>query len=104
MRFNNNPVMIILGIILLGIGIGGLLGYHIFPSNQTLIIVVFALAGLTLFLVLAGNVKENIGMIVTALWLLLMGLIAQFHFDLHYNDLILAILPIGAGAFLLLGL
>jgi hypothetical protein len=96
--------MIVLGLILLAIGIGALLGYRLFPTNQTLIIVVFALAALILFLVLAGNVKENVGMIVASLWLLLMGIMAQFGIKFTYSDLILAVLPIGAGGFLLLGL
>ncbi len=104
MKFNDNPVMIIIGLILLGLGVSSLLGYRIFPNNQNLTIAVFVLAALLLFLVLAGTVKENVGVIVTALWLLLMGVMAQFKLDFVYSNLILSILPLGAGGFMILGL
>jgi len=104
MKLNNNPVMIVIGLILLGLGVSSLLGYRIFPNNQNLTIAVFVLAALLLFLVLAGSVKENVGVVITALWLLMMGIMAQFKLNFPYSDLILSILPLGAGGFMLLGL
>ncbi len=103
MKFNNNPIMIVLGIILLGLGVGSFFGYRIFPTNGYMIIAAFVIAAILLFLVLAGYVKENVGIIVAALWLILMGLMAYFHLDFTYSALILSILPLGAGGFMLLG-
>ena len=104
MRINTNPVMIVLGIILVALGIGSFFGYRLFPNTQTYIYVVFGLAAVVLFLVLAGNVKENIGMIIIALWLLMLGLLAQFNISFRYSDIILSILPLAGGGFILLGL
>ena len=95
MKFNDNPVMIVIGIVLVGLGIGSFMGYRFFPDNQNLTIAVFVLAAILLFLVLAGYVKENVGIIVTALWLLLMGVMAQFKLSFAYSDLLLSLLPIG---------
>ena len=104
MKFNDNPVMIVIGIVLVGLGIGSFMGYRFFPDNQNLTIAVFVLAAILLFLVLAGYVKENVGIIVTALWLLLMGVMAQFKLSFAYSDLLLSLLPIGAGGFMLIGI
>ena len=104
MKFNDNPVMIVIGIVLVGLGIGSFMGYRLFPDNQNLTIAVFVLAAILLFLVLAGYVKENVGIIVTALWLLLMGVMAQFKLSFAYSDLLLSLLPIGAGGFMLIGI
>jgi hypothetical protein len=104
MKFNDNPIMILLGIIMLGLGIGSFFGYRFFPTNQPLTIAVFILAAIVLFLVLAGRVKENVGMVVTALWLILMGLMAQFNLTFSYSDVLLSALPLAAGGFMLIGL
>jgi hypothetical protein len=104
MKFNDNPIMILLGIILLGLGIGSFFGYRFFPDNQYMIIAVIVLAGLLVLILLLGRVKENLGIILTILWLALMGIMAQFHLQFTYSDLLLSSLPIGAGFFMLLGI
>jgi hypothetical protein len=104
MKFNDNPMMILLGIILVGLGIGSFFGFQFFPDNQNLIIAVFVLGGILLFLVATGNVKEAVGVIVTALWLILMGLMSQFNLDFAYSGFVLSIMPLGAGAFILIGI
>ena len=104
MKFNDNPVMVLLGIVLVILGIGWFAGYRVFPTNQPMIIAVFVLAGLVLLLVLAGSVKENVGMIMTGLWLILMGLMAQFKLDFPYSQLLLAALPVAGGVFMLMGM
>ncbi len=104
MKFNENPIMVLLGLILIALGIGSFFGYRFFPDNQNLVIAVFVLAGILLFLVLAGNLKENVGVVFTALWLILMGLMGQFHLDFSYSGFVLSILPIGAGVFMLMGI
>ena len=104
MKFNDNPMMILLGIILLGLGIGSFFGYRFFPDNQYMIIAVIVLAGLLVLIMLLGHVKENLGIILTIIWLVLMGIMAQFHLQFAYSDLLLSCLPIGAGFFMLLGI
>ena len=104
LKLNDNPIMILLGIILIGLGIGSFFGYRFFPSNQNMVIAVFILAGILFFLVLTGNVKETVGVIFTALWLILMGLMGQFHLDFAYSGFLLSLLPISAGAFMLMGI
>jgi hypothetical protein len=104
MKLNENPIMLLVGIILLGLGIGSFFGYRFFPDNQNLVIAVFVLAAILLFLVLAGSIKANVGVIVTALWLILMGLMGQFHLVFQYSDFLLSLLPLAAGAFMVIGL
>ena len=104
MKLNGNPIMILLGIMLVGLGAGSFFGFRIFPTNQNMIYAVFAVAALMLILVLMGKTKENVGMFVTMLWLVLMGLMAQFNLQFAYSDLLLAGLPLAGGLFMLVGL
>ena len=97
MKFNDNPIMILLGIVLLGLGVGSFLGYRFFPTNQIMIIAVFILAAILVFLVLAGSLKENVSVVITALWLILMGLMAAFNLQFAYSSFLLSILPLAAG-------
>ena len=48
--------------------------------------------------------KENTGVIVSALWLILMGLMAYFNLKFDYSDLVLSVLPIAGGAFMIIGI
>jgi hypothetical protein len=104
MKTNSNPILIVMGIILIALGIGSFFGYRIFPTNKIMIIADFVVAALILLLVLMGKVKENVGMFVMMLWLVLMGLMAQFNLNFAYSGLILDILPVAAGLFMLVGL
>jgi hypothetical protein len=104
MKFNDNPIMVLVGIVLIGVGIFSFLGFRFIPSNLNTQIAVFVLALLLIILVLAGKVKENTGVVITALWLILMGLIAYFNLKFDYSDLILSSLPIGAGFFMFMGI
>ena len=104
MKFNDNPIMILLGIVLLGLGVGSFLGYRFFPTNQIMIIAVFILAAILVFLVLAGSLKENVSVVITALWLILMGLMAAFNLQFAYSGFLLSILPLAAGGFMIIGL
>ena len=104
MKFSGNPIVITLGIILVGLGIGSFFGFRIFPTNQNMVYAVFAVAALLLILVLLGKTKENVGMFVTILWLVLMGLMAQFNLHFAYSDLLLDGLPVAGGLFMLVGL
>jgi len=104
MKINGNPIMIVLGIILVGLGVGSFFGFRIFPTNQNMIYAVFAVAALMLILVLMGKTKENVGMFVTMLWLVLMGLMAQFNLQFAYSNLLLSGLPLAGGLFMLVGL
>lgn len=107
MKLNENAGMVLLGILLILVGIGlffSLNLFTIFPDSQYLTYGSIGLCVLILILVLAGQIKENIGMVITALWFLLIGLMSFLNFRFTYSDLILALLPIGAGAFLIMGL
>ena len=104
MKVNSNPIIIVLGLILVALGIGSFFGYRLFPTSQAMVIAVFAVAVLILFLVLMGKIKENVGMFITILWLILMGLMVQFNLQFAYSGLILDFLPLGAGLFMLIGL
>jgi len=104
MKFNDNPIMVLVGLIMVSLGIGSFFGYRFFPSSENVVIAVFVLAGILFFLVLAGNIKGGVGVTFTALWLVLMGLMGQFHLDFAYSGLILSLLPLAAGAFMLIGM
>lgn len=103
MKFNDNPLMILVGIILLGLGIGSFFGYQFFPNDQYTLIAVFVLAAILIILLLSGHLKEYLGVVLMIIWLLLMGVMAWFQLQFVYSSLILSALPVGAGFFLLLG-
>jgi len=99
--------LILVGIILIGLGVETFFGPKLIPfyGNQVMTIGVVVLAALILFLVLAGSVKTYVGMVVTALWLLLIGVMSWLNLAFPpYTYLILAALPVGAGIFMLLGI
>lgn len=104
MRINDNALMVILGFVLILIGIASFLNFRLYPTNNYLIYGVYVLAGLILILVFLGKIKENIGMIIFAVWLALMGVMSMYSITFPYSDSILSILPIGSGVFLLFGL
>jgi len=104
MKINDNPLMVIIGFIMLLIGAMSFFNYRLYPTNQYLIYGVFVLAGLIMLLVFLGKFKENIGMIILAIWLALMGAMSMYNLTYAYSDLILSILPIGSGFFLILGI
>jgi len=104
MKLNENPIMLLLGIILVGVGIGSFLGYRFFPDTQNLIILVFVLAFLLIILTLSGRVKESVGVIIAALWLVLMGLMAYFNLKYSYSELLLSALPLAGGVFMVMGM
>ena len=104
MRLNENPLMIVVGIALLLVGFLSFLNFRIFPTNMVMTIAVFAIAVLILVVVFTGRVKSNVGLIVFAIWLALMGVMSYFRLVFSYSDLLLSILPVGAGLFLIIGM
>ncbi len=104
MKLNDNPLMIILGIILIILGIGAFFGLLFLPGDQYMIIAVFALAGLLVLLAIIAKPQGFVGTILMAAYLVLIGLIAQFQLSFVYSGVILTLLPLGAGVFLLMGL
>ncbi len=106
MKLNDNPILILLAIILVGLGVEKFFGPRIypFPGNQILTYAMFILAAVVLFVVLAGRVRTGVGLVIMALWLLLIGLLSWLNVTFPYSDIVLAVLPIGAGIFMLLGL
>ena len=104
MKFNDNPLMIILGFIMLLIGAASFFNYRLYQTNNYLIIGVYVLAGLIMLLVFLGKLKENVGMIILAGWLALMGAMSMFNLTFIYSDVVLSILPMASGLFLLIGI
>ena len=104
MKLNENPLLAVLGVVLILIGALSFLNFRLFPTNIYMIIGVSVLAILILIIVFIGQVKSNVGLIVLALWLGLMGAMSYFGLTFSYSDLILSILPLGAGLFLILGI
>jgi hypothetical protein len=104
MKLNENPIMVVLGFVFATIGVVSFLGYRLFPATGDVAIAMLALAAVIIFLVLFGKVKENVGMLVIALWLILQGVMKMFGLQFPYSDLLLSGLPVVSGFFLLLGL
>lgn len=104
MRLNSNPVMMLFGFILILVGAGSFFGYRIYPHSQTFAIAMLVLAALLVISVVSGWIKEAMGVLVMALWLILAAISYMFHLQFAYQTLILNILPVGAGIFMLLGL
>ncbi len=104
MKINDNALMVILGFVLILIGIASFLSVRLTPTNNYMLIGVYVLAGLILILVFLGKFKENIGMILFAVWLALMGVMSMYNLTFPYSDSVLSVLPIGSGVFLIFGL
>jgi hypothetical protein len=113
MKFNENPLMVVLGFLILLLGIGSFFGLRLYPIHNSLTIgslvldvnwFVYLIAGVIVLLVFLGNIKESVGMIIFAFWLALIGVISMSNIDFTYRDLIMSLMPIGAGGFLILGL
>ncbi len=108
MKINSNPFMVLLGIILLLIGAGSFLGYPLFPflqGNIYLTYITIAVAVVLALLVFTSRIKENVGILLIVIWLALMVVLAMNLLEpFSYSDIILSMLPIGAGFFLLVGL
>jgi hypothetical protein len=104
MKFNDNPLMVLLGFFMLLIGASSFFNYRLYPTNYYLIIGVYVLAGLVTLLVFLGKLKANVGMITLAIWLALMGAMSMFNLTYVYSDLLLSILPLASGFFLILGI
>jgi hypothetical protein len=104
MKLNSNPIMIVFAVALVLIGALSYFGYRLFPTNTYMTIGVAVLGAIFLLLVLTGKSKENVGMFLVALWLILMGVMSGFHLDFAYSGLLLALLPFAAGFFIFVGI
>ena len=104
MKLNNNPFMVVIAIALILLGALSYFGYRLFPTNIYMTIGVSVLGAIILILVLTGKAKENVGLFLVALWLVLMGVMSGFHLDFAYSSLLLALLPFAAGFFIFVGI
>ncbi len=104
MKLNENPLMAVVGVVLILVGALSFFNFRLFPTNVYMTIGVFVLAILVLLVVFMGRLRSNVGLIVLALWLGLMGAMSYFGLTFTYSDLILTVLPLGAGLFLLMGI
>jgi uncharacterized membrane protein len=85
------------------IGIGSFLGYHFEPATQNMTYIMIAMAVLLALMVVLGKLKENVGILVIVLWLVLLILRKMLNFDFVYDWLVMSGMPIAAGFFLFIG-
>jgi hypothetical protein len=104
MKFNSNPFMILLAIIMILIGAASFLGFRFVPNNQNVTYAILAVAVILLAMVFAGSIKEPVGILLVVLWLGLLAVMFLLKFDFTYSELVLSGLPVGAGFFLLVGI
>ena len=113
MKFNENPLMVILGFFMVLLGAVSFINLRLYPIHNSLTIgsvildvnwFVYLIAGVLILLVFLGKIKESVGMITFGIWIALIGVISMFNIDFTYRDLIMGLMPIGAGGFLILGL
>jgi hypothetical protein len=113
MRIGENPLMAILGVFMILLGVVSFFSLRLYPIHNTLTILqvvidvnwfVYLFAGILILLVFLGKIREAVGIITFSIWLILIGIIGMTSIDFAYRDLIMSILPMGAGGFLILGL
>jgi hypothetical protein len=103
MKINDNPFIILLGVIMAFIGIGSFLGYHYEPATQNMAYIMIALAVLLALMVVLGKLKENVGILIIVLWLVLLIIRKMLNFEFAYDWLVVSGMPIAAGFFLFIG-
>ena len=103
MKLNENPLMIVFGIVMALLGIGWIAGIRI-PMEGYVPYAVGGIAALLLILLLSGKVKEYVGFIFAILWLGMQVLMSFYGFTFTYIELVMGILPIGSGLFMIMGM
>ena len=104
MKINDNPFMVLLGVIMALVGVGAFLGYNYVPATQNMVYVLIALAVMLTLLVVLGKFKENVGILIIVLWLVLLILRKMFNFGFDpYQWLVIGGMPIASGFFLFIG-
>jgi hypothetical protein len=104
MKLSANPFSVLLGVIMLGLGIASFFGYRLLANNLYMQYGAFAIAALLLILVVTGRMKEGVGWVLLAMWLILTGLTGMFRLNYVYDDIVISGLPLLAGLFLLFGI
>ena len=95
--------MILLGVIMALVGLGSILGFNYVPASQNMVYVMIALAVLLALLVVLGKLKENVGILIIVLWLVLLILRKTLNFEFVYDWLVIGGMPIASGFFLFIG-
>ena len=98
--FSERLTYIVLGIFLV---LTGLMSFISGVSALSVIIAILALAAGILILVKTPGVSNNIGWVMTAIYLIVLGLIGLINFSFSGLSTIMAILSIAAGVILLIG-
>ena len=98
--FSERLTYIVLGIFLV---LTGLMSFISGVSALSVIIAILALAAGILILVTTPGVSNNIGWVMTAIYLIVLGLIGLINFSFSGLSTIMAILSIAAGVILLIG-
>jgi len=104
MKLSANPFSVLLGVIMVGVGIASFFGFRLLAVSYYIQIGAYAIAVLLLLLVVTGKVKEGVGWVFLAMWLILTGLTGMFGLDYVYDDIVISGLPLLAGLFLLFGI
>lgn len=96
--------VLLLGIYLVIIGLAGLFGFNF--SNMGVVLGLLALVAGALLLFVGGRgrarITKNLGLLLLAIYLILIGLIALFGIKLPQSDIILGILALAAGILILI--
>jgi len=104
MKINENPFMVLLGVIMAFLGVGSFLGYHYEPTSQNMLYIMIGIAVLLALMVILGKFKENVGILIIVLWLILLIIRKTLSFEFPFDWLVVAGMPIAAGLFLFVGI
>ena len=105
MKFTDNPIMILLGVITLAVGA------FTFFDNRVVVItndyVLWGVLGVAILIVMStllGKPQAPVGLILLAIFLASLWVANYFKLYFSYRDMILAALAVAGGGFMLLGL
>jgi hypothetical protein len=105
MNQDKNPFLMIGGILLIILGIlSAVFSFRMFSGN---IYIIYGMIGLGLVLLLVSLLSKShgsVGLVMAAMWLIVMGLFNHYQIHFIYDSVILAVLPILAGVLLLFGI
>jgi hypothetical protein len=105
MKFTDNPIMILLGVLALAVGAFTFFDPRMATiTDERVLWAVLAVAVLIIFFVLLGKPGSPVGLILLAIFLGSLWVANYFKINFTYRDLILGALALGGGGFMLLGL
>jgi hypothetical protein len=105
MKFTDNPIMILLGIVTLAVGVLTFFDQRVAViTNEYVLWGVLGVAVLIVLIILLGKPGSPVGLILLAIFLASLWVANYFGLQFTYRDQILGALALGGGAFMLMGL